>query len=258
MIREAIQIVEKRYVDVWDAGNEWEYATGGFIPFTPYIMKEFEVKIDTAYHITGEDGVKGLKKIQGRKNQISVFTKGGDAISSGAKSGADFLVELSGISSFMSSMDIGSDLSKRGYKWIYFPYGVKGYTDVMNKKMAEYLNTGEQNIKAELKHKSKKEQHRFMKWYLDEAKKLISKPLIKKMQKELLNRPNDTYWDNNELFLHSINVKNVKIIANVSSEQDLEITRGFMDYEYKEKMINKQGFEFGGYKFQKYLYKLGK
>ena len=258
MIREALQIVEKRYVDVWDAGKEWQFATGGFIPFTPYIMKEFEKEIKTAYHITGEDGVKGLKKIQGRKNQISVFTKGGKGISTGAKSGSDLLVELSGISSFKSDMDIGSDLSRRGYKWIYFPFGVKGYTDVMDKKIAEYLNTGVQNIKAELKHKDSKEQHRFMKWYLDEAKKLMTKSLIKKIQKELLNRPNDDFWDNDELFLHTIKVKNVKIIANVDDEQGLAISRDFMGYDEMEEIITKQGFKFGGYQFLRYLSSIGK
>ena len=261
MIRKAIQTVQEKYIEVSDTYKEWELAsTKNWIPFTPGIMKEFEKKIDSAYHVTGEDGVKGLKKIQNQKKQISAFTKGSEGLSTGAKSGADFLVEISGVSSFISPADIGSDLSRNGYKWIYFSDGIKGFNDVMEDKLKGYLNTGPQNFKGTVNMMSGKEKQQFIKWYFDEAKKLMTKPLIKKIQKALLNNSglNGDMWDNNELFLHSIKVKNVKIIANVSSEQDLAITRGFMDYDEMEKIITDQGFKFGGYQFQKYLYKIGK
>ena len=88
----------------------------------------------------------------------------------------------------------------------------------------------------------------------------MNKSIIKKMQKDMLDNSggNGSGWDNDELLLYNIKVKNVKIIANVSSEQDLAITRDFMDYEYMEKVITDSGFKFGGYQFQKDLYKIGK
>ena len=260
MIREALQSLEEKYVDVMDTQKEWVYAVRGYIPFTPSIMKKFEKPIATAYHVTGEDGVKGLKKIQNQKKQISSFTKGSEGLSTGAKSGADFLVELSGVSSFISSADIGSDLSRNGYKWIYFADGIYGFSDIMKTKMMGYLNTGAHNFEGEVKMMSGKEKQQFIKWYFDEAKKLMDKKVIKKIQNELKNNIglNDGVWDNDELFLHTIKVKNVKIIANVSNQQDLEDSRDFMDYEYMEGMIKEQGFKFSGYVFQKNLYKIGK
>ncbi len=244
MIREIIE----KYIDLPHAKKEWEYAILSYIPLTPSIMKEFEKKINTAYHVTGDDGLKSLKKIINQKKQISAFTKGSEGISTGAMSGSDFLVELSGVSSFIANSDIRSSVSRNGYRWIYFgSAGLTGFTDIMGKKIGEYLNTGPQNYMGELNHMSGKEKQSFIKWYFDEAKKLMNKKLIKTIQKKIdIENIVIDDWDNNELFLHSIKVKNVKYIENISSYAKLQKSLDFMDYDGAEEIVTDLGFKYGG------------
>ena len=180
MIREILE----RYINNKNTRKEWEMASRGMLPLTPNIMKEFEEKVNTAYHVATFKGLQGIKKIQGQKKQIAAFTKGAEGISKGAMDSADFLVTLSGISSLTVEGDMGSALSRNGYRWLFPQYRDGGFTDIMRYKimkkynLEDYMEIGPY-IRDDLDGKGKGQ---FVSWYFDEMKKMIDKNKRNKLQ----------------------------------------------------------------------------
>ena len=245
MIREAIDLVEK-YIENRSAEKEWKLASKGFLPLSPTIMRDFSQDIDLAYHVTDIDGLKGLKKLQGKKKEISVFKRGGVGIAGGARREAIYLVSLSGKSAFNADRDFNSQLSRNGYKWLDPTRTDKDYvvnndfTVPMNKKLSKYFGVkdrfGVQSSASELDGKGKA---KFIKWYLDTAKKMVNKKLLDKIRVAITKKiTND--WDSDEYFLGEIKVKEVQIIQNKwekLTEPDIE--------GYKE-VIDDLNFKYAG------------
>lgn len=246
MIREAIQAFEEKYIVNRSAEKEWVMASKGFMPLTPTIMREFNQEIDLAYHITDTEGLKGLKKMQGQKKEISTFRRGGAGIAMGARRNGEFLVSMSGVSSFNADKDFNSQLSRNGYKWLD-PFRTdkdyvvnNDFTVKMNKKMQKHFGVkdrfGVQSAVEDLDGKGKAQ---FVKWYLDESKKLITPKLIEKIRKAITKKQTND-WDSDEFFLGQIKIKEVQIVKNKWDDKD-------QDYSDREEALKKLGFKFAGY-----------
>ena len=227
MIREAITLVEK-YINNSSSFKEWSMMSDGYMPLTPSIMKEFQKPIDLAYHACDEAGLKTLKELQGSKNQISTFRRGGKGIAIGARSETQFIVELKGISSFWADVDIYSQISRNGNKWLDPKMTDKDYvvnnkfSTPMRKKMIKYFDVKDRfevkNVVSELDGKTK---NKFIKWYFDEAKKLINKKLLDEIRVSIAKKHRGD-WNNDEYFLHNIEILGVWVVDPGGDELESE------------------------------------
>lgn len=245
MIREAIAFVE-RYIDNPSAVKEWALMAKGFLPLSPTIMRDFSQDVKLAYHITDVDGLKGLKRLQGKKKEISVFKRGGEGISMGARREGIFLVSLSGKSNFDADKDFNSQLSRNGYKWLDPVRTDKDYvvnnkfTVKMNKKMEKYFKVEDRfGIMSKAENLDGKGKAKFIKWYFDESKKLITKKLLDEIKTSIAKR-DSTDWKNDEYFLGEIKVTEVHIIQNKWENFDSEELQGHIE------TIEKLGFKYAG------------
>lgn len=238
------KIFLQEYISNNSARKEWEMASNGFLPLTPSIMKEFEQNIDLAYHTTSFNGLKNLNKIQGQKKTVSTFRKGDMNIAMGARQVAGVLVSLSGISNFDAGKDFNSQLSRNGYKWLD-PFKTtkdfvvnNEFTVKINKKMVEYFNIKDRfSIKTAIDSLDGKGKANFVKWYLDESKKLINSELLNKIKNSISK--DNSLWQNDEFFLHDIKIKEVHIIKD-----DVNDPR---EYPEIKDLIKELGLKFAGY-----------
>ena len=91
------------------------------IPLSPSIMKRIWPKSirSKAFHLTDDEGVRKLKKMQGKKKSISAFYNINDyIIQSGIKTEGGYVVELEGDVLAASPDDISSQPDKSGRRWI--------------------------------------------------------------------------------------------------------------------------------------------
>ena len=93
------------------------------LPLSPSIMKRIWPKSvrSKAFHLTDFDGVKKLKRMQGKKKSISAFYNIDDyIISDGIKTEGGYVVELEGDVLAASPDDVSSQPDKSGRRWITF------------------------------------------------------------------------------------------------------------------------------------------
>ena len=93
------------------------------IPLSPAIFKRIwpESIRSKAFHLTDDEGVRKLKKIQGGKKSISAFYNIKDfIIQSGIKSEGGYVVELEGDVLAAAPDDISSQPDKTGRRWLTF------------------------------------------------------------------------------------------------------------------------------------------
>ena len=93
------------------------------IPLSPSIMKRVWPKSvrSKAFHLTDDEGVRKLKKMQGGKRSISAFYNMDDyLISDGIKTEGGYVVELEGDVLAASPDDVSSQPDKSGRRWITF------------------------------------------------------------------------------------------------------------------------------------------
>ncbi len=247
MFRQAINTVFERYIDNKSAMKEWEMASHGFLPLTQTIMRDFNKPVELAYHVTDIEGLITLKGLIGQKKTISVFKRGGEGISTGARRQARFLVSVSGVSSFDAGTDFNSQLSRSGYKWLNPIMTEKDYvinnefTVPMNKKMMEYFGVEDRfSIGSASKKLDGTGKAQFMKWYMDESKKIITKELIEKIRASI-SKKTSKVWSSDEFLLHEVKVREVKIVKISGQDDDS------MDYTPFVNEIEKLGFKFSGY-----------
>ena len=93
------------------------------LPLSPSIMKRVWPKSirSKAFHLTDDDGIRKLKRLQGGKKSISAFYNMDDIIiASGIKTEGGYVVELEGDVLAASPDDISSQPDKSGRRWITF------------------------------------------------------------------------------------------------------------------------------------------
>ena len=239
MIREAITLTEK-YIENRFSEKEWLMALQGALPLTPTLLKEWEKDVPLTYHTCSVRSLQRLIKLQGRNVDISTFTKGSEGIAQGIASTATILVELSGKASFGTQVDIHATVDRNGYKWLdEINYGISKtllnkFTKKMRKKVAKYLGVKEPNT-WEMRDVivdtfDGKQKNKFIKWYYDEAKKLINYNLLQDIADDINNGDRDGYeeYNNNEILLHKFKIIRVRIIADHSYDE--EEIRDELDY----------------------------
>jgi len=101
------------------------------IPLSPAIFKRIwpESIRSKAFHLTDDEGVRKLKKMQGGKKSISAFYNIKDfIIQSGIKSEGGYVVELEGDVLAAAPDDISSQPDKTGRRWLTWDsiYGTMG------------------------------------------------------------------------------------------------------------------------------------
>lgn len=213
----------EKYVD--SGKKEWQLMGKFYLPLSPSLLQQFEIFIPKCWHVTDLKGLEKLPSLQGKRKDIAVFTRGSQGIARGAWSRGGILVELEGKNSFNSDKDFMSVLDRNGIRWIS-PYGdspddeassviYNDFSKIMKKRVMEEIPIDDiSEFPAFLADANGKDKAFIIKWYYDEAKKIINKSFIKKVTKKIESRvfKKSERYTNDELLLHDFKILDVKII----------------------------------------------
>ena len=242
----------EEYVNVRKRNKEWQFMADGYLPLSPSILKEFEVDVKGVYHITTITGLKKLARLQGKRIDVSGFTKGSKGISQGLLNDGEVLVTLDGKSSIKFDRDANTRTDRNGIRWLS-PGGniskklndiVRGFKDdilqkivkklevpkKLNKGKEEYIFKGKLYsadkiitlsdsiaISNYLNNADGKTKRKLIKYYYDEAKKLINAQLIAKMNNAVKWSDYEKF-SHDEVLVHNFKIKGSKLIR--SSDPD--------------------------------------
>ncbi len=240
------------YVNVRKYNKEWQFMADGYLPLSPAILKEFEVDVENVYHVTTIEGLKKLARLQGKRVDISGFTRGSKGISKGLLADGEVLVTLDGKSSIQFDRDANTRTDRNGIRWLS-PGGnisrqlnniVLGFKNDILKKLVKKLevpkkqNQGKEEyifkgklyttdkiihltdataISNYLRKADGKTKRKLIKYYYDEAKKLINKKLIKEMN-DAVKWSDYKQFSHNEVLIHNFKITGSKLIR--SSDPD--------------------------------------
>jgi len=214
--------------------KELDFMAQGWIPLSPTVLSAFEIDVDMTWHITSLINLKKVKALQGKRKQLPTFTVGSDGIASGAQSGAEILINLTGKSSFRGKYDFFSKLDRNGLRWMdpmspeFRDYGANNKFSVPIKaavvKYLEDENFGDDldrfAIPGAIKDMTGKEKAKFIKFYLDTSKKLINKKTMGIIQDTINSAENDySDWQNDEVLLHDFKINYVMAIEDESTTE---------------------------------------
>ena len=232
MDREKITFLE--FVNVRSHNKEWQFAADGYIPLSPSILKEFERDVKGVYHVTDIEGLQKLAKIQGKRVDIATFSKGSKALSRGLLRSAEILVTLDGKSSIDFVNDIATKVDRNGIRWLSSHSGggsdkvkdvVFAFGQTILKKVVRNFQipeavpgSGMRTVPLRIRvgnwihDKDGKTKRNFLKYYHTEAKKLINKSLIDKINKALSGKGWVPYLGHDEILLHNFKIVSSRII----------------------------------------------
>ena len=227
------------FVNIRSHNKEWQFAADGFIPLSPSILKEFERDVKGVYHVTDIEGLQKLAKLEGKRVDIATFSKGSKALSRGLLRSAEILVTLDGKSSIDFANDIATKVDRNGIRWlsshgsitkavndIAFAFGQKVLKKVVrNFKVPEAVpGSSTRTVPLHIRvgnwihDKDGKTKRKFIKYYHTEAKKLINKKLIDKINKAVSSVSSHKAFGHDEILLHNFKIVNSKLIR--SSDPD--------------------------------------
>jgi hypothetical protein len=151
-------IAERNYT-FSDKTKEWEFTSNGDIPLQAAVLQDLERDIK-AYHVTSLKGLVKLKKLQGKRKDISTFTQGSTQISQdGIATTGGILTKLEGKTSVRFAKDAFTRLDRNGNRWIYRD-NQEDYDDNILKRLNllfanEMLSTIKKEYKSELEQTGK-------------------------------------------------------------------------------------------------------
>ena len=227
------------YVNIRDHNKEWQFAADGFIPLSPSILKEFERDVKGVYHVTDIKGLQKLARLQGKRVDIATFSKGSVGLGFGLLRSAEVLVTLDGKSSVDFASDVATKVDRNGIRWlsshgtiskrdndIAFAFGREILKKVVsNFKIPEAVpGSGMRTVPLHIRvgnwihDKDGKTKRKFIKYYHTEAKKLINKQLIDKINKAV-SWVGPKAFQHDEILLHNFKIVNSKLIR--SSDPDI-------------------------------------
>jgi len=229
--RDMISFLE--YINVRKHNKEWQFMADGYLPLSPSILKDFEIDVKDVYHVTTIEGLKKLARLQGKRIDISGFTRGSKGVSKGLLNDAEILVKLEGKSSVNFENDVNTRTDRNGIRWLspngnvssrlnarIFQFGQK-----IHPKIIKHFDIPSKGTKSMLKYdvggwihdKDGKTKREFIKFYHQEAKKIITSKLIEAMQIDISY--NDiANFNHNEVLIHNFKIINSKLIR--SSDPD--------------------------------------
>ena len=229
------------YVNIRSHNKEWQFAADGFIPLSPSILKEFERDVKGVYHVTDIEGLQKLAKLEGKRVDIATFSKGSKALSRGLLRSAEILVTLDGKSSIDFANDVATRVDRNGIRWlsshgsaqvkvndIAFAFGreilkkvVRNF-DIPEEVPGSSTRTVPLHIRVGnwIHDKDGKTKRNFLKYYHTEAKKLINKQLIDKINKAL-SYPQAwiSHLGHDEILLHNFKIVSSRIILADNSDK---------------------------------------
>lgn len=212
--------------------KEWAFASMGYLPLAPSLLKDMEQDVKGVYHVTDIKGYKKLKTIQGRRIDIPCFTKGSWALVQGLQTDAEILVTLNGKASAFFEGDVNTYLDRNGLRWLSPKGNVsKPVNDIVYEfkmmilpkviKKFDIVTTSPSKIDIDVGNfiydKSGSIKRKFMMYYYDESRKLVNKQLINKINKALGWRDNENL-SHNEILVHNFKILDNKLL--VSEEPD--------------------------------------
>ena len=229
------------YVNIRDHNKEWQFAADGFIPLSPSILKEFERDVKGVYHVTDIKGLQKLARLQGKRVDIATFSIGSKALSMGLLRRAEILVTLDGKSSIDFVNDIATKVDRNGIRWlsshgsgadkvkdISFAFGqtilkkvVRNF-DIPESVPGSSMRTVPLPIRVGnwIHDKDGKTKRNFLKYYHTEAKKLINKQLIDKINKALsYTQAWVPHLGHDEILLHNFKIVSSRIILADNSDE---------------------------------------
>jgi hypothetical protein len=197
-----------------------------------------------AWHVTDIDGLKGLKKIQGKKSSISVMTEIEPKDHQpfvGIETGGGIVIELEGTELLSSNQDAWSERLEGGRRAVHieadtFPSMYRHMT-LMVKKMYEKYSTiplPRNPREASMAFNqlgqtlSQKEKGQFIKEYIDNCEDILKKN--KMGQKEMRKYGRALGFEGrkhyyNESVVNQISIKNVYIVKELNNGPELEIAK---------------------------------
>jgi len=111
-------ISEKRNYALKNHTSEWFLASNGGIPLQPAVLQDLERDIK-AYHVTDLKGLTRLKKLEGKRKDVSAFTQGSTTISQdGIGTMGGVLTKLEGKTSIVFQKDAFTALDRNGNRWV--------------------------------------------------------------------------------------------------------------------------------------------
>ena len=208
--------------------KEWAFASQGYLPLAPSLLKDMEIDVRRIYHVTDIKGYQKLKSIQGRRIDVPGFTKGSWGIAQGTMTDGEVLVTLKGKASVFFEGDVNTYLDRNGLRWLS-PNGnvSKRVNDIVYEFAMTILpkvikkfgikTTTPSKITIDVGNfiydKDGNTKKKFMAYYYDESKKLVNKPLIGKINKALGWRENQNL-SHNEILVHNFWITGTKLIKS--------------------------------------------
>ena len=217
MLKKIIQSIhEEKFIKHRYAQKEWELASKLMLPLAPSIINDFEKDIKGVYHVCKLEDLKNVIKMQGKRRDIATFSNGISGISHGTSGNADIMLILDGKTSFSAELDFNSVLDRNGYRWLNIYSGKKyvannKFSVKMRPKMEKYLGVYRYQIEDTIFNMSGKDKAKFIKWYYDESKKLLTKSLLKEIADDLA-LGFEGGFNNDEILLHNFKIKGLYII----------------------------------------------
>ena len=234
------------FVNIRNHNKEWQFAADGFIPLSPSILKEFERDVKGVYHVTDIEGLQKLAKLEGKRVDIATFSKGSKALSRGLLRKAEILVTLDGKSSIDFVNDIATKVDRNGIRWlsshggmsdrvkdIAFAFGQKILKKVVrNFDIPEGVpGSSTRTVPLHIRvgnwihDKDGKTKRNFLKYYHTEAKKLINKQLIDKINKAVSGKGWVPYLGHDEILLHNFKIVSSRIILGDGDKAEKTLKR---------------------------------
>ena len=188
-----------------------------------------QTRID-GWHVTDFNGLKGLKRIEGKKASISVLTEiepGRVKIfAKGVETGGGYCVSLEGSLLVSSTIDVYSSRLEAGRRGIAvgsddYPSLNKDLLKMQNKMWDKYGDRNEKkndtNFKKLGRTLSQKEKAGFVKEWIDNCESILKKN--KKAQEELRKFGRAEWSTYNESVVNQIKIKTIYVINNNTMEK---------------------------------------
>lgn len=224
------QYLEEKNYPVPSAYKEWILASGGYLPISPSILQKFEKDI-TVYHITDINGMSNVIKHQNGRKDLATFSRGSGSLSKGIHTKGEVLFTLKGKTSFASDVDASTILDRNGIRWLSNFWKADIRNDAFTNKMLKaiesrytippnanprFLDPIWQRVNKMVTAMSGKEKSEFVKFYIDETKKLLTDSTMKAIMDEIekLNVEQGLDANHNEILLHNYKVIDIKIIKS--------------------------------------------
>ena len=181
-----------------------------------------QTRVD-AWHVTDFDGLKGLKRIEGKKASISVLTEIESGrvkiFAKGVETGGGYCVSLEGSLLVSSTIDVYSSRLEAGRRGIAvgsddYPSLNKDLIKMQNGMWLKYADRSEEmndlNFKKLGRTLSQKEKGQFVKEWIDNCESILKKN--KKAQDELRTVGRATWSTYNESVVNQIKIKRIYVI----------------------------------------------